>query len=103
MALVLETLAQRDEPLSARLRELPRYHAVKLKLPLSRDPASVMEAVERAFPEGVADRLDGLRLRFADGSWIGVRRSNTEPIVRLVVESMKEAWVSHAVKKLQAL
>ena len=103
MALVLEALAQREEPLSARLRELPRYHAAKLKLPLSRDPESLIGAVEQAFPEGVADRLDGLRLRFADGSWIGVRRSNTEPIVRLVVESMKEAWVSHAVKKLQAL
>jgi len=103
MALVLEALAQRDEPLSVRLRELPRYHAAKLKLPLSRDAAALMAAVEGAFPEGVADHLDGLRLRFADGAWIGVRRSNTEPIVRLVVESLNEEWVSRAVNKLQNL
>jgi len=101
MALVLEALAQRDEPLSVRLRELPRYHSAKLKLSLQRDPASLMAAVERAFPEAVADHLDGLRLRFPDGSWVGVRRSNTEPIVRLVVESMNDEWVSRVVNKLQ--
>lgn len=101
MALVLEALAQRHAPLSARLSELPRYHMAKLKLPLSRDPASLMAAVERAFPDGVADRLDGLRLRFAGGAWLGVRRSNTEPIVRIVVESADAAWVSGVVNKLQ--
>jgi phosphomannomutase len=103
MALVLEALAQRDEPLSTRLRELPHYHMTKLKIPItpSRDPASLMAAVERAFPEGVADHLDGLRLRFAGGSWLGVRRSNTEPIVRLVVESKSAEWVSDVVNKLQ--
>jgi phosphomannomutase len=103
MALVLEALAQRDAPLSAHLGELPRYHMAKLKLPLSRDPASLMAAVERAFPDGVADRLDGLRLRFAGGAWLAVRRSNTEPIVRLVVESADAALVSGVVKKLQNL
>ena len=101
MALVLEALAQRDEPLSTRLGELPRYHTAKLKLPLSRDLASLMEAVERAFPDGVADHLDGLRLRFAGGAWLGMRRSNTEPIVRLVVESADAQWVSRAVNTLQ--
>jgi phosphomannomutase len=95
MALVLEALAQRDEPLSIRLRELPRYHTVKLKLALtpSRDPASLMAAV--------ADHLDGLRLRFADGAWLGMRRSNTEPVVRLVVESANAQWVSQVVNTLQ--
>ena len=103
MALVLEALAQRDEPLSARLRELPRYHAAKLKIPLtpSRDPASLMAAVERAFPDGVADHLDGLRLRFAGGAWLGMRRSNTEPIIRVAVESADAEWVSRVVKTLQ--
>jgi phosphomannomutase len=103
MALVLEALAQRDEPLSTRLRELPRYHMAKLKIPLtaSRDPAALMAAVERAFPDGVADHLDGLRLRFAGGAWLGVRRSNTEPIVRLVVESADAEWLARAVGTLQ--
>lgn len=100
MALVLEALAQRDAPLSERLRELPRYHSAKLKLALSREPA-VMAAVERTFPDGLVDRVDGLRLRFADGSWLGLRRSNTEPIVRLMVESPDAQWVTRVVSMLQ--
>jgi phosphomannomutase len=100
MALVLEALAQRDEPLSERLRELPRYHGAKLKLALSREPALVA-AVERAFPQAMADRVDGLRLRFADGAWLGLRRSNTEPVVRVVVESRDAQWVSRVVSVLQ--
>jgi phosphomannomutase len=100
IALVLEALAQRDEPLSERLRELPRYHSAKLKLALSRE-ASLIAAVERAFPDGLADRVDGLRLRFADGSSLGLRRSNTEPIVRLVVESPDAQWVTRVVSMLQ--
>jgi phosphomannomutase len=86
MALALEALSQRDEPLSTRLEELPRYHMAKLKLPLSRDPASLMAAVERAFPEGVADHLEDCGCASPKGL-VGVRRSNTEPVVRLVVES----------------
>ena len=58
IALVLDALAQQDEPLSTRLRGLPRYHMAKLGMPLSRDPELLMAAVERAFPEGVADHLD---------------------------------------------
>ena len=100
MALVLEALAQRDEPLSTRLRELPRYHAAKLRLPLALEPA-LTAAVERAFPDGLADRVDGLRLRFSDGAWLGLRRSNTEPIVRVVVESPDPQWVSRVVSMLQ--
>ena len=46
-------------------------------------------------------RQNGLRLRFPDGGWLGLRRSNTEPIVRLVVESRDAHWVSRVVKTLQ--
>ena len=37
----------------------------------------------------------------ADGAWLGARRYNTEPIVRLVVESRSAELVSQAVNRLQ--
>ena len=40
-------------------------------------------------------------LRFAGGAWLGMRRSNTEPIVRLMVESADAEWVFHVVNTLQ--
>jgi len=103
IALALEALAQGDEPLSTRLGALPHYPMAKIRLPLSGDTAPLMAAVERAFPEAVADHLDGLRLRFADGAWLGLRRSNTEPVVRLVVESRNPEWVSQVVSRVQNL
>ncbi len=34
------------------------------------------------------DLLDGVTVEFADGSWINVRPSNTEPLLRLNVEAL---------------
>ncbi|MEW5849607.1 MAG: phosphoglucosamine mutase [Myxococcota bacterium] len=95
MALVLEALAQEDRPLSVRLNALPHYHARKVKLPLVAKDAlpALQDRIERAFPDGRADRIDGLRVQFRDGSWFGIRPSNTEPVVRIVLESRSAAWV----------
>ena len=53
--------------------------------------ATTMERVESAlpgrFPEASVDLDHGVRLDFPDGSWILVRPSGTEPLVRLYVES----------------
>ena len=38
--------------------------------------------------DGVSvDHLDGLTINFADGSWVNLRPSNTEPLLRLNVEA----------------
>jgi phosphomannomutase len=47
-----------------------------------------MAAVRARFLEAVrADEMDGLTLEFPDGSWVNVRPSNTEPLLRLNVEA----------------
>jgi phosphomannomutase len=43
-------------------------------------------ALEGRWPEAKADRVDGLRLDWAD-RWLHVRPSNTEPIVRVIAEA----------------
>ena len=45
--------------------------------------------------------LDGVRLEFADG-WLNVRKSNTEPYLRLLVEAKSEALLSERVRELEA-
>jgi phosphomannomutase len=51
-----------------------------------KDAAAAIARVRAAFPGGVEDHTDGLSLDF--GSWrFNLRSSNTEPIVRLNVES----------------
>jgi phosphomannomutase len=92
MALVLDAMAGRGVPVSALADELPRYAIRKTKLQLDRAkiPAA-LDALEREFDNALVDRLDGLRLDWGNsdgsGSWLLVRASNTEPIVRLVAEA----------------
>jgi phosphomannomutase len=92
MALVLDAMATRGVPVSQLADELPRYAICKRKVDLARDkiPAA-LDALEAEWPRAHADRLDGLRLDWGNpdgsGSWLLVRASNTEPIVRLFAEA----------------
>jgi phosphomannomutase len=89
-ALLLQLLHEENRPLSAIVRDLPRYVIVKDKL--DRPKASldtVYDALRSAFPDGVADTQDGLRLSWAD-RWVHVRPSGTEPIVRVIAEGPTE-------------
>jgi len=95
MALVLDSMAARELPVSALVDELPRYAIYKTKLTLTREAvATAFEALEKHFSDAKADRLDGLRLDWSPadgrGSWLLVRASNTEPIVRLIAEATAE-------------
>jgi phosphomannomutase len=92
MALVLDAMAERTQPISALAGELPRYAIHKTKVDVARDAISAaFSALEHRFPDATPDRLDGLRLDWTrddgSGSWLLVRASNTEPIVRIIAEA----------------
>ncbi len=87
MALVLNLVAETGKKLSELVAELPIYHIVKDKYTVSREGLpQLFEAVAARWPEAAANRLDGLRLDWAD-RWVHVRPSNTEPIVRVIAEA----------------
>ncbi|HZT82717.1 MAG TPA: phosphoglucosamine mutase, partial [Gemmataceae bacterium] len=87
MGLVLSLMAETGKKLSELVAELPAYHIVKEKFTAERDrlPAR-LAALAGRWPEAKADRLDGLRLDWAD-RWLHVRPSNTEPVVRVIAEA----------------
>ncbi len=89
-ALLLQFLA--DEPgvpLSARAGRLPSYGIVKEKVLFPRERlADAYAALSRTLPPGSRDRSDGLRIEWrARRSWLHVRPSGTEPVVRLIAEA----------------
>jgi phosphomannomutase len=88
MALVLDAMASRDLTVSALAAELPQYaiHKTAMAVPAER-MAGALHAIERHFADATPDRLDGLRLDWTSGSWLLVRPSNTEPIVRAIAEA----------------
>ncbi|MBA3724994.1 MAG: phosphomannomutase, partial [Armatimonadetes bacterium] len=54
------------------------------------DPAAALQRIREAFPSGIEDWTDGLSLEFEQWRF-NVRSSNTEPIMRLNVESRGDA------------
>lgn len=88
IAQVLDLLATTGEPLSQLVERLPKYSMLKTKFPRGTRPINGMfDALADAFPDATVDRRDGLRLDWGD-RWAHVRPSNTEPIVRVIVEAV---------------
>jgi phosphomannomutase len=85
---VLAALGEQDRPLSELAGRFERYAAsgeINSTVP---DQAAKMAEVQRELADGTdVDHLDGLSVRFADGAWINLRPSNTEPLLRLNVEA----------------
>lgn len=76
-------------PLSARVEALPSYRIVKEKVPFPRPLLGVAYGtLLRALPAGSRDESDGLRIDWRSRrSWLHVRPSGTEPVVRLIAEA----------------
>jgi phosphomannomutase len=96
MALLLDAMASRQEPISVLADELPRYAMHKMKVNLATDRVpTALDALEKHFAGAAADRLDGLRLDWPN-KWLLVRASNTEPIVRVFAEAPTAVEASEA-------
>jgi phosphomannomutase len=92
---VLASLGGQPAPLSALLAGYARYVASGEINSEVADAAAAMDVVEKAYAPSAldVDRMDGLTIRFADGSWFNLRPSNTEPLLRLNVEGRDDAMM----------
>src|SRR6266511_1497570 len=91
MALILHLLAETGRTVTELLADLPRYKMIKEKLECPSDKiGEILKAVRDEYAGRRMDLRDGVKIIFED-AWLHVRGSNTEPIVRLVVEARDEA------------
>ncbi|MCJ7458809.1 MAG: phosphoglucosamine mutase [candidate division Zixibacteria bacterium] len=92
MALILQYLAESDKKISQLKESLPQYYIQKDKMKLSGDSDAKMRKYLRKFRQAKINNLDGVKVEF-ENSWINIRKSNTEPIIRVMAEakSQKEA------------
>jgi phosphomannomutase len=84
---VLAALGEQAGPLAGLVAGYERYVASGEINSTVADPADRQARVRAAFGDAEIDELDGLTLTFADGAWINLRPSNTEPMLRLNVEA----------------
>lgn len=88
MCLALELLAKRGQTVSELVDSLPKYFMQKDKASIEGKNLDELYAkLQSYFPTSVVNNLDGIRLDFPDKSWIHLRPSNTEPIIRLFGEA----------------
>lgn len=94
VALFLTLLAKHGGKVSELRETYPPYSIYKTKIELSPalDVDALLKAVKERFAGEEVTDIDGVKIDFAD-SWVHLRKSNTEPIVRIYAEahSMEEA------------
>jgi phosphoglucosamine mutase len=77
---------------------LPKYHSIREKIQCSRkDALQVVRILSEE--EAAAETIDGVKIRKSDRSWILVRPSNTEDIVRLSVEARTKPKAADLMKR----
>jgi phosphomannomutase len=67
--------------------EIGGYYMSKDKFPAGQQRAQqILESAKEAFAEAKLETTDGCRFDFDDG-WLHLRASNTEPVMRIIVEA----------------
>lgn len=104
VALVLQGLQRRGGTLSEWNATIPDYQMVKGKIEAPRaELPKLLKAVRREFADAHSvDELDGMKFLFAD-SWIQLRASNTEPIVRVFAEGRERGEALRLVGRVEKL
>ncbi len=90
IAFTLQYLADSGKKLSEIKKELPQYFIAKKKIDLKNvSPDEVInKLIEKYSKENIITE-DGLRIDFKD-HWVHFRKSNTEPIIRIITESKSQ-------------
>ncbi len=95
MAQVLALMARENKSVAQLVEEIKPYSIVKTKLPFPTERLpELYEMVRERFPQATAETNDGLRLSW-NGSWLLVRPSNTEPVIRAIAEAPDSVQAEH--------
>jgi phosphomannomutase/phosphoglucomutase len=91
-AFILHILATQKKSLVELLDELPPYYQVKRKTTIDPEKRErILAAVEEktaSFKNRIT--IDGYKVLFEDGSWVLIRPSGTEPLIRVLAEAKEK-------------
>lgn len=101
IALFLSYLAESGKSVAALKMGYPRYVISKNKIELSPDldVDVILDRLSKQYAQYDRNQEDGLKIDFEDG-WVHLRKSNTEPIVRIYSESGSETQAKHLADKI---
>ncbi len=90
LASTLSLLGEKGARLADLVKPLARYASTGETNFEVHDPDGVMKRIADTFSDGAIDFLDGITVEYPDW-WFNVRKSNTEPVVRLNLEAATPA------------
>jgi len=101
IALFLSHVAQKQMKLSKLRATYPTYQMSKNKAELSpeMDVDEVLERIKEKYAKWPINTIDGVKIEF-DGDWVHLRKSNTEPIIRIYAESTSLVTAENLTKKI---
>jgi phosphomannomutase len=101
IALFLTMLAKSGKSCSQLRSTYPNYYISKNKIQLDEkmDLDKVLEKVQKKYKNFPINTEDGIRIDF-DKDWIHLRRSNTEPIIRIYSESQNQTTAENLAEKM---
>lgn len=103
IALFLTHLAKSGKRVSQLRATYPNYHISKNKIDLSPeiDVDKVLSRIKEQYKKQPVNTIDGVKIEF-DKEWVHLRKSNTEPIIRIYAESTSEATAEHLAQKIMS-
>lgn len=101
IALFLTHLAKSKKLCSILRNSYPDYFIAKKKIELTPEINldGLMQKVQDKYSKQPINTVDGVKIEF-DNEWVHLRKSNTEPIIRIYAESTSEATANHLAEKL---
>ncbi|MBI4179054.1 phosphomannomutase/phosphoglucomutase [bacterium] len=102
--ILINILTRTGKPLSALIQPYAKYHRSGERNFRVASPKDALARLEKAFSEGAkkVEKIDGLSVEF-DGWWFNARASNTEPVMRLNVESKSADELQEKLAKIEAM
>ena len=101
IALILTHLAKTGKSVSALRKSYPDYFISKNKIELTPeiDVDRVLAAIQTKYKNQPHSTIDGVKIEF-DKEWVHLRKSNTEPIIRIYSESQNETTARYLAEKI---
>ena len=103
VTMILNRMSQTNDPLSVIYQSLPQFIIVKDKINIEGlDPEDIIKRATNLFENAEINTLDGIKFIWKD-KWVHLRKSNTEPIIRIYSEAPDKNQALELVNKIKSL
>ena len=102
-AIILNLLVNKQDTISNIRNNLPYYFIEKSKISLPSRGFDLSKIVKTNFQNEKIIDVDGFKIEFKNGNWIHIRKSNTEPIIRIIAEGESKNSAMNLIKKIKKI